>query len=404
MNNKKKNSGETLVSFSLYKKYRIFSQHLVRNMISTFFLYVLLISNASSEPLNHGFNELGETVVNIIGDNGAFPQKNDWDGLAFNVSKTNSSSQCKSANQKFPLTTMGGYTGYEFSPGFLLVLYSGTLSGSRTLYSNGSSQNYSYSFSFSSMGVLSPTTNTESAWCADPRKTYNLGTSAYPVAPNGQTMGSVKTGIYVSSSVSANTSVTVPSYYINRGRPSDTGQGGPLIKGTGQSYNIAGDKLNCTISAPPAINFGTVNLWNFAGNSTGSPGGARKDVLASVDGNLSISCNSDSPDDTAIARLTLKGPTQGYTNDLKMTMDSTGNVAPATVRASFVNISSTCNTSGPNFGPGNSGVPGNEINIGQLGVGSNDIPYRFFLCALPDAGINQFGSASAQATITLDWN
>ena len=161
--------------------------------------------------------------------------------------------------------------------------------------------------------------------------------------------------------------------------------------------------LNCTISAPPTIDFGTVNLWNFAGNSTGSPGGARKDVLASVDGNLSISCNSNSPNNTTTAKLTLKGPIQGYTNDLKMTMDGTGNVAPATVRASFVNIGSTCNSSGLHFGPG-SGVPSNEISIEQLRVGSNDIPYRFFLCALPDVGINQFGSASAQATITLDWD
>lgn len=395
MNNKKKNSGETWVSFSLYKKCENFGQNLINNIISTFFLYALLINNASSEQLYHGFNELGETVVNIIGDNGPFPQKNDWDGLAFNVSKTNSSSQCKSANQKFPLTTMGGYTGYEFSPGFLLVLYSGTLSGSRALYSNGSSQNYSYSFSFSSMGVLSPTTNTESAWCADPRKTYNLGTSAYPVAPNGQTMGSVKTGIYVSSSVSANTSVTVPSYYINRGRPVDSGQGGPLIKGTGQSYNIAGDKLKCTISAPPTIDFGVIQGLGLKENS----------FISQKTGDINVNCsNENGMNIINNVKVQVLGTTAGYNYILPLRNEN-NELAPGEIRG-WINrpADQTCSgngslTNGLFFNDSSKWYSG-----GELRAGANSIPYVFNLCGSGKNQVNNLGHASATATINISWD
>lgn len=174
------------------------------------------------------------------------------------------------------------------------------------------------------------------------------------------------------------------------------------------NYLLAGGSVtvadfSCTVSAPPTIDFGTVNLWNFAGNSTGAPGGARKDVLASVDGNLSISCESDTPEATSTAELTLKGTTQTYSNDLQVTMDNTGNPAPATVRASIKDIESPCSTNGLHFSSSTSGDT-NKVSIGKLGVGQKNIPYRFSLCSRPEAGINQFGRASARATITLDWD
>ncbi|ENY6786365.1 hypothetical protein ACF1CY_003876 [Providencia rettgeri] len=160
----------------------------------------------------------------------------------------------------------------------------------------------------------------------------------------------------------------------------------------------------CTISVPPTIDFGTVNLWNFAGNSTGSPGGARKDVLGVVDGNLSISCTNNSPEATAAAKLTLMGTIQTHSNDLKVIMDNTGNSAPATIRASIKNITSPCSITGVHFSTSAGDVNANKVRIDELGVGQTNIPYRFSLCSYPELGINQFGSASAQATIILDWD
>jgi hypothetical protein len=383
-------------------KYRLISNKkmVVRGGVTIFLLNTLMINDASAETLYIGFNELGETSVNIIGDSGEVKNKTRWDGLAFNISKTNSSSQCNSPNQTFPQKTIDGYTGYELSPGFLFVIYSGALSGYRG-FSDSIVINYSYIFS--SSGVLSPSTDTESPWCADPRRTDNLGAIDI-AAPWGETTGSIRAGIYVSPSVNINSSVSVPSFYVNRGRPVESAQGGPLIKGTGVTYTVSSPPLQCSISAPPTIDFGTVNLWNFAGNTTGSPGGANKDVLSVVDGNLSISCErGDSQDITTTAtKLTLSGkiPAGGFSNDLDVTMDNSGNPAPATIRASIKNIVSPCLSSGgTTFSGSNS-----KIDINGLSVGENSIPYRFSLCSRPAAGINQFGSASAQATITLDWD
>lgn len=161
------------------------------------------------------------------------------------------------------------------------------------------------------------------------------------------------------------------------------------------------DPLTCTISPPPEIAFGEVNLWDFPGNTGGKPGGNRKDVLGVIDGNLTVDCSGGDSGLSVPAKLTLKGTSQGYVNDLKMTMDSDGSVAPATVRASIQKLYSPCNTSGIWFAPSKEGVKNNIVDI-NLQQGINTIPYRFSLCSL-GAGYKQ-GSASGTATITIDWD
>ncbi|OAT34603.1 hypothetical protein M983_1051 [Proteus myxofaciens ATCC 19692] len=161
------------------------------------------------------------------------------------------------------------------------------------------------------------------------------------------------------------------------------------------------DPLSCTISPPPEIAFGDVNLWDFPGNTGDKPGGNRKDVLGAVDGNLTVDCIGGDSSLSVPAKLTLKGTTQGYVNDLKMTMDSDGSVAPATVRASIQKLYSPCNSNGIWFSADNEGTKRNVIDI-NLQQGINTIPYRFSLCSLGE-GYKQ-GSASGTATITLDWD
>ena len=175
----------------------------------------------------------------------------------------------------------------------------------------------------------------------------------------------------------------------------------PIVSGTTTVKYISG--LECTISAPPTINFGEVNLWNFVGNSTGQPGGARRDVLAVSDGELGINCNGDSSSKTS-GVLTLKGVTRKYTNDLEVRMDATNSLAPATVRASFMNRTSACNSNGTNFATTSGKPDADKVQIAELSAGQTNIPYRFSLCSFPEEGINLFGSASATATMTLNWD
>ena len=357
-------------------------------LIKSSFIYLLMISDVLSVELNRGFNELGMTNVNIIGNSGTSVAKASWDGLAFNVSKTNSSTQCSSANQNLPLTTIDGYTGYEFSPGFLFVLYSGTLSGNRG-FSGAGVINYSYSFN--SNGVLEPATGTESAWCADPRKTNNLG-NINLAAPWGGTSGSVKSGIYVSSTVTSGTSATLPDLYINRGQPVTVGQPGPKITGTGITYSI--NELSCSISPPSIVDFGEVNITNITDGM----------VLAYQQGSLNINCSGAGSTEKA-ASVSVFGDKGRYTNTLKMKIIDSTDPAPAEIRG-FI---------GPdieNIGicDGNTSYPGwiqfdqtqgQVISIGNLSTGQNLIPYNFSLCS---NGGSTSGAAEASAVINLTWN
>ncbi|MBS0925251.1 hypothetical protein JK188_12245 [Providencia sp. JGM181] len=158
--------------------------------------------------------------------------------------------------------------------------------------------------------------------------------------------------------------------------------------------------IQCTINTPPKIDFGKVNIWDWEGNTTGTPGGARKDVLGVVDGNFTINCTGDNGAH-APAKLTLKGNTQGYTNDLKMTMDATGEVAPATIRASIKSLYPPCDSNGVNFGLTTGKPLAHIVDLGELTVGPHQVPYRFSLCALGEGF--KSGAASATATVTLDW-
>lgn len=167
----------------------------------------------------------------------------------------------------------------------------------------------------------------------------------------------------------------------------------------GISFTFA-PSIQCTINTPPKIDFGKVNIWDWKGNTSGTPGGNRKDVLGVVDGNFMINCTGDNGAHTP-AKLTLKGTIQTYTNDLKMTMDATGDLAPATVRASIKSIFAPCNNGGTQFGPGTKTPPGNEVDLGELTVGPHQVPYRFSLCALGQGF--KSGAASATATVTIDW-
>lgn len=181
---------------------------------------------------------------------------------------------------------------------------------------------------------------------------------------------------------------------------------GQHTTGTGTTLINAGNityipPMQCTINTPPIIDFGKVNIWEWEGNTNGRPGGRARDILGSIDGNFTINCDGDGGKRSP-AKLTLKGPMYGTYNDLKMTMDATGEVAPATVRASIKNILAPCANGGAYFGAMGT-QPTNVMDLGELTVGQNLIPYRFSLCATGNSPTPKLGAASGSATVTIDW-
>lgn len=355
--------------------------------------YLLPLGHVQAAELHRGFNPLGKTDVMINGQRGNNESKLHWDGLAFAISRSKSSTMCSSANQQFNLKTIDGYTGYEFAPGFLFVLYSGSLTGQRDFVPEG---RVTYSYIFSATGELSPTLNTGGAWCADPRETKGLGYTKLPITllfSQGYTTGSVLSGIYISESTPLGSTAVLENLYINRGAPKTTPDSGPNITGTGDTYRVVG-QLECSISAPPVIDFHKVNL---SGNEVDGT------LLTNETGKITVNCTGD-PDAELNATVTVNGTKARYTDTLKMTMTNSTAMAPAEIRG-FI---------GPDITQmgvceGSANYPGmiqftdsnQHINAGILKPGSNTIPYNFSLCS---TGKYTLGEATATATLNISWD
>lgn len=269
----------------------------------------------------------------------------------------------------------------------IIIVFEGTATG--VLYSN----NTIATGTWDSNGVFSGNAMPESGytWCGAYQSSY---ASVYPgdyANFSGKTTLYAKKGVpkgtYSFPNVELVKGMSVVSYSVN------------LVKSS--TFTIVDPPVVCTISPPPEIAFGEVNLWDFPGNTGGKPGGNRRDVLGVVNGNLTVDCTGEDSSLSTPAKLTLKGTTQAYANDLRLIMDTDGSIAPATVRASIKNIYSPCSSSGISFNAGNSERPANIVDI-NLQQGINTIPYRFSLCSRGE-GYTQ-GSASGTATITLDWD
>ncbi|HHR6079057.1 TPA: hypothetical protein ACS7ZY_001402 [Providencia alcalifaciens] len=286
--------------------------------------------------------------------------------------------------------SVDGYYGIVINPGMVFTL-SGLSSSSVGIY--GINVQYSYqrspqaSSSYNLTSTLNSTIYKYSATFADiniyDRKTSQLSNNK---ATN------IRAALYISDSVKPQKYSYNGAIWLEVGEMRIY-----LVRNPSFTIELP---IQCTINTPPKIDFGKVNIWDWEGNTSGTPGGNSKDVLGVANGNFMINCTGDNGAH-APAKLTLKGPTQQFANDLKMTMDATGEVAPATVRASIKSIYSPCSTSGIYFGTGNKTPPGNEVDLGELTVGSHQIPYRFSLCSRGDGF--KSGAASATATVTIDW-
>lgn len=267
-------------------------------------LYVTPVNADTS--LHQGFNPLGTTNINITGIDGTITSKPDWDGLAFAIGKSSLSSACFSPNQALTHSTLGGYSGILISTGVLFVIYDGTLSGLRG--TGAGTLNYSYSWN--SAGVLSPPTNTQAVWCADPRVNVINGKGVRLALPNGYTTGSFHTGIYIAPGIT-NPTITVPSLYVTRGYASNIGsQPGTAIASTGKTYTVVSE---CTITTPSYIAFGNIDIG--ATSAVTSPDGginvACTGAMTTVSISYSARAVSATHSATTLAMLNSQGEIQG---------------------------------------------------------------------------------------------
>ncbi|WP_265694124.1 hypothetical protein [Providencia rustigianii] len=306
--------------------------------------------------------------------------------FAFNIRSADNNSVFNSASETYT-SSDGKYTGLKIAEDILFIVKDATANTSGGGGDNGGAM-------FNSYGK---TTATGSAVIQKSPFTYCVTGTSYNSFPNPMGAGrslsfNGTVAIYVGPNAQSG-KYSIPAFYA--GLYMETG-----IPLSSAGYITVKTPLSCSISTPPTIDFGKVNVWDWEGNTSGTPGGNRKDVLGVVDGNFSINCTGNNNVVTP-AKLTLTGTLQTYSNDLKMTMDATGEVAPATVRASIKSITSPCNISGTHFGSGGMTPPSNEVDLGVLTTGSHQVPYRFSLCALGEGF--KSGAASATATVTIDW-
>ncbi|HHR6023064.1 hypothetical protein [Providencia alcalifaciens] len=350
--------------------------------------YALSLSGASGEY------DVGEGLVWSDAVNDTYRSATGWgyqtlmgqSCFAFNIRSADDNSIWNSASTTYT-SSDGKYTGLKIAEDILFIVKDATVN----TYGGGGDNGGA---TFNSYGK---TTATGSAVIQNSPFTYCVTGTSYNSFPNPMGAGrSISFNGMVAIYVGPNAQpgkYSIPAFYAGLYME-------PGIPLSSAGFITVKTRLSCSISTPPKIDFGKVNIWEWEGNTSGTPGGNRKDVLGSIDGNFTINCTG-SADAHTPAKLTLNGTTQTYSNDLKMTMDATGEIAPATIRASIKSIYAPCHTSGINFGTGNLTPPANEVNLGELTVGQHLIPYRFSLCALGQGF--KSGAASASATVTIDW-
>ncbi|HHR5883443.1 TPA: hypothetical protein ACS7XF_003437 [Providencia alcalifaciens] len=311
---------------------------------------------------------------------------------AISISTISNSGSCSYPENYPTFTTIDGYSGLKIAEGILLIIDGAVTGTTKATTDSKATKNFTISLNGSS-GVPYNVTNTLNI--------LSTGLCSSGVAPpsdnqyTGASSVNVRYSLYISPLASSGTYV-IPDYYWRK----ESGSTASKIFTISNSTITIEKPMMCTINTPPKIDFGKVNIWDWEGNTSGTPGGNRKDVLGVVDGNFSINCTGDNNVATP-AKLTLKGADHNYANDLKMTMDATGEVAPATVRASIKSIYAACSSNGISFSRSTNPEPANEVDLGGLTAGSHQVPYRFSLCALGEGF--KIGAASATATVTIDW-
>ena len=336
--------------------------------------------------INEGFIPVGSFSGSVTVPANTYLNESDslYSGFAFAL--TSMGGGICSSNQS-NWKTIDGYYGYELETGILLIIYDTNITGSVISSSHGT---VAVNGTFNRYGVLSgaipPKTNSENC--------YSYLTESFRTPSKTTIQINGQYGYYISSRAVAG------SFSLQRiGLRRAQGQGT-----NGDYINInASDlltvtyipPLNCSISAPPTINFGTISGLDVKENT----------FLAQQVGNLNINCSSDDFSRAASVKVQILGeavPNYSYILQLR---NERNEPAPGEIRG-WINrpADQTCSgygsvTDGLYFGDSSK-----WYSSGELKVGTNIIPYVFNLCGSGHNKANNLGRASATATINLLWN
>lgn len=155
------------------------------------------------------------------------------------------------------------------------------------------------------------------------------------------------------------------------------------------NISFSTETLECTISSPPTIDFGNVNLTGQEKDG---------DILSYSNGNLNVSCSGSATG--ATATISVSGDKGRYTDTLQLT----GTSDSAEIRGVIgnpVTPTGSCSAKADGYNNFITFSNGTPVNIGKITSGNNQIPYSFTLCS---KGIYSLGKANATATISLDWD
>lgn len=279
-----------------------------------------------------------------------------------------------------------GVIGVVLAPDVIITL-EGSYSGSTTSLA---AQSASWTFTAGKDPVLK--SGTDAAFfpnCLDDWFPVCLGTTTRTgmmVVSNYSGHSSIRPALWIGPQAQAGTYV-VPSIHLMSG-------GYALSAG---QITLVENTMECVISAPPVIDFGTVNIFgrDFSDDTA---------VLGSYSGSLGISCTAGVPDAESSATVSVLGNTGRYTRTLALTLED-GSPSPAEIRGymgSGIPNEGLCEGGGLDSWLA-FGNPDRKIPIGSLSVGYNAVPYNFSLCPNRNPS-NVTGRASATATINVSWD
>lgn len=289
--------------------------------------------------------------------------------------------------------SVDGYYGIILAPGIVAVL-----NGYSNVRSTGYSNNVfisNVSFNFFSDPIPSPENTPQGIYHNNGSVVYRINSTSGSNSFDRQGEASVSGGIYISPSAKSGT-YSYPKIQLMPLSGTTSGYDDFFLLPFGEagSFRYIAARLECTVSAPPTINFGTIHGLGVKENS----------YIAQETGNININCTSDSQDVTTGAKIQILGPTEGQSYILPL-YNEDNNVAPGEIRG-WVNRTAdqTCSgygaaTDGLYFGDSSKWYPG-----GDLKVGNNTIPYVFNLCGSGKNGASNLGHASTTATVNISWD
>ncbi|HAT1528995.1 TPA: hypothetical protein I8W52_004252, partial [Morganella morganii] len=282
------------------------------------------------------------------------------------------------------ITSIDGWTGALGDDGLLYVMYSGSTSHKENA---GSSGNAVYTTTYSVNGIASTNMGAvkRNGVC------FDVNEEAAKRKPTlGQSLwGTVNTGIYIPSNTPVGT-YTLKNLYVGFYGMAYGQTSTPTISASDTIIVKEKPHLKCIVSVPSPIDFGVINFRE-----------ARNNLLAYKNGDLTINCQGDKS-----TKMNISFYSSDSYNTKKLGMRNSKNQVSAYIMGRLSSpLDGTCTTYDDTVHPENSGdvvFSGEASKTISVGNGQYIIPLTWSLCK--NDNYQYVGIASAQATVTINWD